>query len=113
MEGFEAQFSWMRRHGRFVSDLQLIERLITEYFEDLELPDTATIYDYLVLGLRPKDTIATFNWDPLLLLAHYRNRNVAELPDIRFLHGCVGYFTCLTTMCLAALTRVVLNAAMF
>lgn len=94
VEGFEAQFAWVRRHGGFASELQRIERLITEYFGDLELPDTATIYDYLVLGLRPKDTIATFNWDPLLLLAHKRNRSVVELPDIRFLHGCVGYFTC-------------------
>ena len=92
--GFEAQFSWIRRNRRFSWELNSIEKLITEYFEALELPDTATIYDYLVLGLRPKDTIATFNWDPLLLLAHKRNRNVAKLPDVRFLHGCVGYFTC-------------------
>jgi hypothetical protein len=94
VEGFEAQFSWMRRQGGFADGLNLIERLIREYFEDLELPDTATIYDYLVLGLCPKDTIATFNWDPLLLFAHKRNRDVAKLPDVRFLHGCVGYFTC-------------------
>lgn len=94
VEGFEAQFPWIRRHGGFADSLQLIERRITEYFEDLELPDIATIYDYLVLGLRPKDMIATFNWDPLLLLAHKRNRNIAELPDVRFLHGCVAYFTC-------------------
>src|SRR6266403_2499822 len=92
--GFEGQFSWIRRHGGFAPELGLIERLIAEYFESLDLPNTATIYDYLVLGLRPKDTIATFNWDPLLLLAHKRNRNVARLPDVRFLHGCVGYFTC-------------------
>jgi hypothetical protein len=93
-QGFEAQFSWIRGQGTYADELQSVESSITEYFRTLELPDTATIYDYLVLGLRPKDVIATFNWDPLLLLAHARNRHVAELPDIRFLHGCVGYFTC-------------------
>jgi len=93
-EGFEAQFSWIRSHGGFIKKLQSIESRIIEYFLDLELPDRPTIYDYLVLGLRPKDVIATFNWDPLLLLAHVRNRGVADLPDLRFLHGCVAFATC-------------------
>lgn len=61
------------------------------------IPDRPTIYDYLVLGLQPKDVIATFNWDPLLMLAHRRNRDIPglELPDIRFLHGSVYYSSCL------------------
>lgn len=83
--GFEAQFAWMRRHTEFAEALHLIERQITEYFEGLELPDGPTIYDYLVLGLRPKDTIATFNWDPLLLLAHKRNRKCGEPSGYPFL----------------------------
>jgi hypothetical protein len=92
--GFEAQFSWIRKCGKFPDELARVEALLFQYFDELELPDIATIYDYLVLGLRAKDTIATFNWDPLLLFAHRRNRHVAELPDLRFLHGSVAYFTC-------------------
>ena len=38
--------------------------------------------------------IATFNWDPFLILAHVRNRVVGTLPEIRFLHGCVRYASC-------------------
>jgi hypothetical protein len=91
---FEATFSWIKRHGGFENQLLIVERRIENFFCDLQLPEHATIYDYLVLGLRPKDTIATFNWDPFLLAAHKRNHGVAELPDIRFLHGCVTYTNC-------------------
>ena len=94
VKGFEAQFSWIRRQTAHSSGLIRIEKLIFEYFENLELPDTPTIYDYIVLGLRSKDIVATFNWDPLLLLAHKRNRTIKSLPDIRFLHGCAGLATC-------------------
>ena len=92
--GFESQFSWLRQQLKFDEALYKVERRLIEYFQGLELPDEPTIYDYLVLGLRPKDIIATFNWDPLLLAAHIRNRRVAQLPPIRFLHGCVSYLTC-------------------
>ena len=68
--GFEAQFSWIRKCGKFADELARVEALPFQYFDELELPDIPTIYDYLVPGLRAKDTIATFNWDPLLLLAH-------------------------------------------
>jgi len=91
---FESMFSWIRRNGKFRLELANIERLIENYFQDLELPDHPTIYDYLVLGLRERDVIATFNWDPFLMQAHRRNRGVAPLPDIRFLHGCVALRTC-------------------
>ena len=91
---FESSFSWIRKNGNYQSQLANIERLIENYFQDLELPDHPTIYDYMVLGLRGKDVIATFNWDPFLMQAHRRNRSVAELPDIRFLHGCVTFRTC-------------------
>ena len=43
-----------------------IETRVDEYFADLELPGHPTIYDRLVLSLREKDLIATFNWDPFL-----------------------------------------------
>ena len=44
--------------------------MLLDYFSSLALPEHPSIYDYLVLGLRPKDVIATFNWDPFLMLAH-------------------------------------------
>jgi len=65
-----------------------IEKIINDYFEPLRLPDTPTIYDYLVLSLQKKDLIATFNWDPLLLDAINRNGNQGfEMPQMAFLHG--------------------------
>ncbi|MBC8348880.1 MAG: hypothetical protein O3A82_02195 [Verrucomicrobia bacterium] len=91
---FETQFSWIRSTGTYEAELRAVEAKIEEYFSGLQLPDRATIYDYLVLGLRGKDLIATFNWDPFLMEAHRRNRDVAELPDIRFLHGSVNFATC-------------------
>lgn len=74
--------------------LEEITKLIDEYFEQLELPDKPTIYDHLVLSLREKDMIATFNWDPLLLQAYFRNQKSGlKLPQLLFLHGNVrvGY----------------------
>ena len=94
VQGFESQFSWIRSRRTFSEKLSKIEELIHQYFESLEILDCPTIYDYLVLGLRGKDVIATFNWDPFLMLAHRRNRTIVDLPDIRFLHGCVAFATC-------------------
>jgi hypothetical protein len=47
----------------------------------------------LVLSLRPKDLIATFNWDPFLYQAFVRNGHVADMPYLCFLHGnvAIGY----------------------
>lgn len=91
---FEEQYSWLKAHANDSNELRSIEAHLQDYFGELELPDAPTIYDYLVLGLRSSDVIATFNWDPLLLQAYDRNRGVCDLPDIRFLHGCVSYATC-------------------
>ncbi len=92
---FESQYSWIKSKSGYVEELEAVERRIKQYFEEMELPDHPTIYDYLVLGLRSSDVIGTFNWDPLLLQAHERNRGVCKLPDLRFLHGCVSYTTCI------------------
>ena len=91
---FEKQYSWLIKQNAFQQELAAIESLIEDYFTDLDLPDHPTIYDYLVMGLRPKDVIATFNWDPFLLLSHIRNRKIKKLPEIRFLHGSVNFTTC-------------------
>ncbi len=70
-----------------------IDGRVAEYFRQLALPDCPTIYDYLVLCLREKDVIATFNWDPFLWLACARNYWHAKPPTVIFLHGCaiVGF----------------------
>ncbi len=72
----------------------IIEEIIEDHFRKLVIPDIPTIYDYLILGLRPKDLIATFNWDPLIAQAFLRNREGFDLPQIVFLHGNVGVFYC-------------------
>ncbi|WP_226986710.1 hypothetical protein [Carboxydothermus hydrogenoformans] len=64
-------------------------------FSSLELPDYPTIYDYLLLSLRKKDVIATFNWDPLLLQAYRRVYKItSKLPKLLFLHGNVAVGVC-------------------
>ncbi len=70
-----------------------LERAVRDYFTSLELPDCVTLYDQLLLSLRPKDIIASFNWDPFLLQACARNRLMRNLPKVVFLHGNVylGY----------------------
>ncbi len=76
---------------------KLIERRVIDYFSSLSLPDSPTIYDYLVLALREKDLIATFNWDPFLAKAFERNRKVtSRKTQLAFLHGNVDIAICKT-----------------
>jgi hypothetical protein len=94
--GFEAFYDDLASSSR---DLQLqieIERRVAEYFGSLRLPGCVTIYDYLILGLRDKDLIASFNWDPFLLQAYMRNEKVGQKrrPRIAFLHGNVSVGIC-------------------
>lgn len=73
----------------------LLKTRIQDYFKRLELPEHPTIYDYLILSLRPKDVIATFNWDPFLYQAFNRNGKFSFTPPpgILHLHGnvAIGY----------------------
>jgi hypothetical protein len=83
-------------HGRADCESIRVEldARIRAYFSRLELPDAPNIYDLLLLAMRKKDLIATFNWDPLLLQAYQRAYKITEdLPDLAFLHGnvLVGY----------------------
>ena len=70
-----------------------LEDAIYSYFSSMCLPDYPTIYDHLVLSLREKDVIATFNWDPLLTQAYKRNPTRFKKPRLLFLHGnvTIGY----------------------
>jgi len=70
-----------------------LEEIVYDYFKGMELTDEPTIYDHLVLSLRNKDFIATFNWDPFLVQAIRRNGQRFKMPKTLFLHGNVevGY----------------------
>ncbi|MGO9096718.1 MAG: hypothetical protein ACLQGV_16045 [Bryobacteraceae bacterium] len=71
-----------------------IECRIRNYFSELALPNCATIYDRILVSLRPTDAVLTFNWDPFLFDAYQRNRGAIPLPEIFFLHGNVRIGAC-------------------
>ena len=85
---FEDVYAELCDEGTLADTASQLNNAIAEYFGSMQLPDEPNIYDYLVLGLRPKDVIATFNWDPFLWQALARNRSVASPPHFLFLHGC-------------------------
>ena len=76
--------------------IEAIDGQVWNYFNRLKLPDNPTIYDYLVLSLRDKDLIATFNWDPFLYQACWRYNKQVKLPNVAYLHGNVSIGFCLT-----------------
>ncbi len=92
-DNFEELFSKMHEDNPASEEIKEIEKRVYNYFDNMELPSNPTLYDYLVLSLRPRDLIATFNWDPFLFQAIRRNRHVAAMPNVAFLHGnaAVGY----------------------
>jgi hypothetical protein len=84
---FEAIYSQIHRTGNS-SVLNELHSIVRDYFSKITLPDVPTVYDYLVLSMRSKDVIITFNWDPLLPQAYKRWRHLgAGLPELLFLHG--------------------------
>lgn len=91
---FEALYSRIASKPEYSDAAAEIERAIYGYFRQLKLPDGPNVYDHLVLSLRDKDLIATFNWDPFLYQACYRNRNAAKLPHVVYLHGNVATGFC-------------------
>lgn len=96
-QNFEAFYDELSQSGQYPQLVKELEQAIYGYFADLQLPDEATIYDYLVLSLREKDIIATFNWDPFLAQAFARNMHIVgydRMPQIAFLHGNVAIGAC-------------------
>jgi hypothetical protein len=91
---FESLYDDIATSGKVPGLQSEIEAKVQAYFEALELPETPTLYDYLVLSLRDSDYIATFNWDPFLAQAFLRNRQAAKLPRLLFLHGNVQVGIC-------------------
>lgn len=94
-KNFEALYSQLVSDPKHAQTARAIERCIDEYFSGLSLPVAATIYDRLLVSLRPTDAVVTFNWDPFLFDAYLRNHDVVQLPEIFFLHGNVRIGACL------------------
>lgn len=94
-EDFESLYDRLVSSNADPKLLQALESKVRAYFEEMVLPDEVTIYDQLLLSLREKDLVASFNWDPFLPLAVKRNRRLRRLPKVAFLHGNVAVGSCL------------------
>lgn len=94
-EDFESLYNNLADSGGYGKLQAELEDRIRSYFSVLRLPSETTIYDLLLLSLREKDVIATFNWDPFLAEAFKRNRIIKNLPGILFLHGNVDAGACI------------------
>lgn len=93
-DNFEVLYSNLHDLNPESDEIREIEKRVIDYFSDMRLPDEATIYDHLILSLRPRDLIATFNWDPFLYQAYCRNAQFTkDVPLMSFLHGnvAIGY----------------------
>lgn len=94
VDNFESIYDQLYRNNTHQAVREELEKVIYDYFSRLEIIDETTIYDHLLLSLREKDVVATFNWDPFLLLAYRRNAQKFKLPRLLFLHGNVGVGYC-------------------
>jgi len=92
---FEDIYSNLYENRDYRELVEFINSTVYSYFSNLELPSQPTLYDHLVLSLREKDLIATFNWDPFLYYACWRNHKRAKLPHVAYLHGNVAVGYCL------------------
>lgn len=91
LEEIYSKLAGISRHRDLVKE---IERRIDVYFSSLNVPKETTKYDYILLSLREKDAIFTFNWDPFLFDSYKRNAHIASVPKIFFLHGNVRIGIC-------------------
>ena len=66
---FEDIYDEIHKNSELSQIREELENVVYTYFDEMELPETPTSYDYLVLSLRDKDVVATFNWDPFLVQA--------------------------------------------
>jgi hypothetical protein len=94
-KNFEEIYSNLYADSSYEYLIDIIKNRVWEYFTQLELPNYPTLYDYLVLSLREKDLIATFNWDPFLYRSCWRNSQRVRLPHVVYLHGNVAVGYCL------------------
>ncbi len=94
-ENFEALYSRLVTSGNHTALVKELEDVVFSYFTELRLPHHPTIYDHLLLSLRPKDLVVSFNWDPFLIQAVRRCFSIAKPPRLLHLHGnvAIGYCT--------------------
>jgi hypothetical protein len=94
---FEGAYARLRADGQYEEIGDRIDASVRDFFAAVQIGDEPTIYDHLLLGLRSKDLVATFNWDPLMVQAEMRLRleGVESLPQVVFLHGNVAIYVCL------------------
>ncbi len=92
-ENFEALYSRLSVNPKYSKLVRELEKDVFAYFSKLRLPIEPTIYDHLILSLREKDIIISFNWDPFLVQAAQRCQKLTKPPLILFLHGnvTIGY----------------------
>ncbi len=94
-KNIEEIYSELYEREEYSLERKKLEEAIAAYFKTLELPDSLTIYDLLILSLRDKDCIASFNWDNLLIQAYQRVYKItSNLPNLLFLHGNVDTGIC-------------------
>lgn len=99
-DNLEDIYSEIAEEDKYKQVREKLDERIRNYFSSFEIPDEPTVYDYLLISLRKKDLVATFNWDPLLLQAYQRVHNItSDLPKLAFLHGNVMVGYCLEHKC--------------
>ncbi|PKO97002.1 MAG: hypothetical protein CVU12_02730 [Bacteroidetes bacterium HGW-Bacteroidetes-7] len=93
----ESIFSELSEKPEYCSIKNEIETVIYQYFSSLTIPYKTIIYDLLLLSLKKKDCIASFNWDDLILQSWQRVSKIVgikNMPTLIFLHGNVGVGYC-------------------
>jgi len=96
-ENFETIYDRLFTSEKYPDLIEEINGIVENYFRKMDIPDEATLYDYLILSLRSKDIIATFNWDPFLAKAYQRNMDAIgfdQMPQMAYLHGNVAIGVC-------------------
>ena len=93
-DNFEKIYDQLYQNNTHQAVREELEKIVYDNFSRLDIIDEPTVYDHLLLSLREKDVVATFNWDPFLLLAYRRNAQKFKLPRLLFLHGNVGVGYC-------------------
>lgn len=91
---FEEVYSELYENDPESPLLKEIDETVYAYFDNLRLPERPTLYDHLLMSLRPKDIVANFNWDPFLFDAWNRNKNKIPVPEVVHLHGNVRVAHC-------------------
>lgn len=95
LDDFELLYSTLYHSNEDTQLRETVDEAVHQYFLNLSVSDEPNLYDYLIMSLREKDVIASFNWDPLLLQSYLRHRRFnSHVPQLLFLHGNVAVGIC-------------------